>query len=256
MPVLVRTPAAAASLARGLQILELLTSEPQGLTHSEISHRLRLPKSSTTNLLRALTASGYVRQAPNRRYRLSLRLIELGNAVLRGVALRDVARPLLERLVQETGLTAHLAVLDGDEAVYVERVAPQGFIQMHTWVGRRMDTHCTSVGKALIAYLPAEELKTLFAVRGLPRHTPRTITSRRRLVDDLALVRRRGYAVDDEENNLGVRCLAAPVLSRTGEAVVAVGATGTVTQVTPERVPLLGEKLKRVARELARSLNP
>ena len=249
-----RDPVPAASLTRGLQILELLANERDGLTHSEITRCLHLPKSSTTNLLRALAAHGYVRVTAHRRYRLGLRLIELGNAVLRGVALRDVARPLLERVVEETGLTGHLAVLDGDEAVYVERVAPAGFIQMHTWVGRRMDTHCTSVGKALTAYLSAEELRSLVAARGLPRHTPKTITGLKRLVDDLALVRRRGYAVDDEENNVGVRCIAAPVVSRQGEAVAAVGLTGTVTQTTPERIPVVGEKLKRLARELARSL--
>ena len=122
----------------------------------------------------------------------------------------------MRHLMEKTNLTCHLAILDGPEAVYIEKVEPQGFIRMDTWVGRRMRVHATSVGKALVAHIPQERLEKILADSGMEKRTPKTITTVPRLLKDLEKVRAQGYAVDDEENNMGARCLGAPVFNQSG----------------------------------------
>ncbi|MCS6806830.1 MAG: IclR family transcriptional regulator, partial [Blastocatellia bacterium] len=118
--------------------------------------------------------------------------------------------------MEQTKLTTHLAILEQGEAVYVEKVEAPGLVKIDTWVGRRMDINCTGVGKALIAYLPEEQLHELIKHRGLPRHNHKTITSPDKLIQDLQKVRARGYSLDDEEDELGVRCIGAPVFNHQG----------------------------------------
>src|ERR1051325_5102936 len=161
------------AVLRGLQILELLAGEKKRWTTTEISRKLKIPKSTTSYLLHTLLARGYlVREAET--YRLGMKLLVLGGQALRGTEIREVALPILRRLTAETQTTAHLAVLEGAEAVYIERVPSPGFIQIDTWIGRRMPLHSTSVGKALVAFLPESEGEALVQSAGLPRFTART----------------------------------------------------------------------------------
>ncbi|MGH9803531.1 MAG: IclR family transcriptional regulator, partial [Candidatus Acidiferrales bacterium] len=138
--------------------------------------------------------------------------------------------------------------------VYVDKVEATGFIRMDTWVGRRMDVHCTSVGKALVAFRPEAEVEALLRKRGMARHTPRTITSSGRLLRELEEVRAHGYAVDDEENSLGVRCLAAPVFDAGGAVAAALGVTGTTAQVSRAAQARIAEQVQEAARKLSRRL--
>lgn len=240
---------------RALGILEALAAVPGGLTHSEISRRLSIPKSTATYLLRSLERRGYVRREGGRgKYHLGLKVLSLHRSALAGLEIRELAQPVLRALVERTQLTAHLAVLDHGQAVYVEKAEAAGFIRMDTWVGRRMDIHCTSVGKALVAYLPEVELEALLKKHAMLRHTPRTITSPGRLLRELREVRSRGYAVDDEENSPGVRCLAAPVFDPAGAAVAALGVTGTTAQVGGAALPRIAEQVLEAARKLSRQL--
>jgi DNA-binding IclR family transcriptional regulator len=157
----------------------------------------------------------------------------------------------MRRLMQQTGLTCHLAVLDGSEAVYIEKVEPEGFIRMDTWVGRRMRVHATSVGKAIVAHIPQDQLQAILNKGGMEKRTPKTITSVARLLKELEKVRAEGYAVDDEENNLGARCVAASIFDERGSVLASLGLSGTTQQVSPQTMPRILEALKDSARHIS-----
>ncbi len=254
MPARDKSPSTAVDRALGM--LEALAGAAGGLTNSELSRRLGVPKSSASYLLRALERRGYVRRDPESgRYRPGLKVLSLNREVLTGLGIRDAAQPILRQLVERIGLTAHLAVLDQDQAVYIEKVDAPGFIKMDTWVGRRMDLHSTSVGKALIAHRPAAEVEAVLRERGLRKRTPKTLTSLPRLLKELEKVRAQGYAVDDEENNLGARCVGAPVVGPDGEVQAAVGVSGTTGQVNRESLARIAELVQEAARKISRQLS-
>lgn len=243
------------AVERALAILEAIAQRGEGMTNSEINRKLGIPKSSASYILRALEQRGYLRREPGtRRYRLGLKVLNLGRGVTIGLDLREVALPLLRQLVERCQLTAHLAILDRGEAVYIEKVEAPGFIKMNTWVGRRLDVHSTAVGKALVAHLPPDQVEEIVRERGLRRLTPRTITARAELMRELERVRERGYAVDDEENSLGVRCVAAPVFDRRGKVIAAVGVSGTVSQIERASLPRIAELVRETARKVSQCL--
>ncbi|OFW21491.1 MAG: hypothetical protein A3H27_16840 [Acidobacteria bacterium RIFCSPLOWO2_02_FULL_59_13] len=239
---------------RGLQILELLAEQKKGWSTSDISRRLKIPKSTTSYLLHTLLARGYLRREDNGNYRLSMKMLALGSQTLHNVEARDVALPILRRLVAETHITGHLAVLEGAEAIYIERVPSPGFIQIDTWVGRRMPLHSTSSGKALLAFLPDEQAEGLLRTAGLPRSTPKTIMSFPRLKQELKKVRETGFALDNEENTVGVRCVAAPIFDRHQRVAAALSLTGPVQQITDDQLPKIAEKVREAARQMTLAL--
>jgi len=194
---------------RGLQILELLAEHRKAWSTSEIARRLKIPKSTGSYLLHTLESRGYLHREEGGHYRLSMKLLALGSQAQHGVEVREAALPALRRVVAETGITGHLAVLEGSAAIYIERVPAPGFIQMDTWIGRQMPLHSTSSGKVLLAFLPDEQVEPLLAAAALPRFTPKTIVSLPRLRQELKKIRETGFALDDEENTPGVRCIAA-----------------------------------------------
>ena len=239
---------------RGLQVLELLAGQRKGWSTSEISRRLKIPKSTASYLLHTLLARGYLHREEEGLYRLSMKLLALGSLAQHGVEVREVGLPILRRLVAETGITGHLAVLEGGEAIYIERVPAPGFIQIDTWVGRRMPLHSTSSGKVLLAFLPEEQVEPLIQSTGLPRFTPKTIVSLPRLKQELRKIRESGFALDDEENTPGVRCLAAPILDRSGRGTAALSLTGPVQQITGDQLSRIVEKVKEAARQMTRAM--
>ena len=148
------------AVERALTMLEAVAQEPEGLSNAEISRKLQIPKSSASYILRTLETQGYLNRDPDSgKYRVGLKILSLSRGALSGIDVREVALPIMRHLVEKTSLTCHLAILDGPEAVYIEKVEPPGFIRMDTWVGRRMRVHATSVGKALVAYIPQERLE-------------------------------------------------------------------------------------------------
>lgn len=160
----------------------------------------------------------------------------------------------MRALVEKIHMTVHLAVLDQGEAVYIEKVEAAGFFKVNTWVGRRMFLHSTSVGKCLLAWLPKHEVEGLVKRQGLKKRTPKTITTITGLLEDLEHTKSEGYAVDDEENSLGARCLGAPVFDVAGNVVAALGASGTLTQMDEPSMPRIAEALKETARRISRQL--
>ena len=243
------------AVERALGMLEAVAHEPEGLSNAEISRKLEIPKSSASYILRTLVKHGYLnRDANSGKYRVGLKILSLSRGALSGLDVRELALPIMRHLMEKTNLTCHLAILDGPEAVYIEKVEPQGFIRMDTWVGRRMRVHATSVGKALVAHIPQQQLEKILAERSMEKRTPKTITSLGRLLKELEKVRTLGYAVDDEENNLGARCVGAPVFNQHGGIEASVGLSGTIHQVNERTMPRIVEALKDAARHLSMQL--
>ena len=253
MPATDSSPVTA--VERALNILENIAHRRDGLTNSEISRKLAIPKSSASYILRTLERRGYLRRdAETGRYKLGLKILSLGGDAQSNLDIADVALPFMRSLVERVHLTAHLAVLDQGEAVYIEKVEAPGFFKVNTWVGRRMYLHSTSVGKALLAWLPKQEMEAIVRQQGMKKRTPKTITTVSRLLADLDIVREQGYGVDDEENSLGARCLGAPIFDATGNVTAALGVSGTLTQVDEENLPKIVEVLKETARRISRQL--
>lgn len=218
------------ALARGLAILTSFT-----LTHPEqsltaISTRLGLAKGTAVRLLTVLEEHGFVERAASERYRLGVRLFELGSIYEQTFSIEQAAHPALETLARECQQTANLGILNEGQVVHIAVVPPQRPIHFAGLLGARELIHCTGLGKALIADLPPEEIAAIVAEHGLPSRTAKTITTVEMLHDRLAVVRERGYATDDEESFLGLSCVAAPIRDATGTTVAAISVSGTTTE--------------------------
>lgn len=239
------------TISRAFELLDLIADHGASVTISELSTRSGLPLPTVHRLLKALVSLGHVRQTPARRYALGPRLIRLGEAASQ--TLGTTAKPFLSQLVDLTGETANFAIREGDLVVYVAQVPSRHAMRMFTEIGRRVLPHCTGVGKALLAQLPDAEVKEIIQRNGMPAMTPQTITTHDDLMDDLDGVRRRGWAEDNGEQEIGVRCIAAPVLG-TG-MLSAISVSGPEARLTPEVTARAGPLLLRVAGDLAAAIN-
>lgn len=239
------------SLERAFRLLELMAEAGGEVPISRLAERSGLPVSSIHRLVRTLLARGYVRQLPNRRYVLGPRLIHLGEMASR--AFGAFARPYLSRLVDVVGETANLAVLDGDRVVYVAQVPSRHSVRMFTEVGRRVHLHCTGVGKVLLAALPEDQVRAVLASTGMPALTPRTVTDPETLLAQLARVAADGYAVDDGEQEAGVRCVAVRV--RNGVPAAAVSVSGPEGRLPLDAVLGVLPQLQAAAAGIAAELS-
>ena len=240
------------SIDRALSVLECLGQSKRGFSISEIGRRLRIPKSSAHLILATLQRRGFLQKnTQTGRYHFGLQLISLSRSALENLDLREEAKPFLRSLMQETGLTVHMAVLERDEAVIIEKVEAPGWLRLPSWIGRRLDLNCTGVGKVLLAYLPDDELNQLLGAAVFARHNSRTITSKSALRRELLRVRQSGYALDDEEDEPGLRCLGAPVFDQNGKAIAATSVAGTTSQISLDRVPNLARMVTRTARAIS-----
>jgi DNA-binding IclR family transcriptional regulator len=241
-------------LVRALAVLELLANSPNGLTLAEVGRKLRIPKSSAHCILLTFLRQDYVtRSERTRRYVLGQKVFSLASHALAGQEVREAAMPHLRQLMLTTNLTVHMGVLDGTDAILVAKVDPPGVTGLATWLGRRMEVHCTGVGKALIAYLPQSELEQFVRSRTFPRHNENTIVSSRRLLQELDKVRSAGHATDDEEDEVGYRCIGVPVFQK-DHVVAAISVAGSVLQVTNENTKELLRHLTRTADLIQKSL--
>jgi DNA-binding IclR family transcriptional regulator len=242
------------ALERALMILEVLAKSKDGLTLSQITRKLGIPKSSAHSLLLTLERRGYLhRNVQTGRYMFGFKLFSLANMALKNIELREQARPFLKALMESTELTVHMAMLEDNEVVIIDKIEPPGLLKLGTWIGKRMDVHCTGVGKAYIAYLPEEEIDRLIAP-GLARYNENTITSARKLKEELARIRKLGYSLDDEEETIGLRCIGAPIFDHTGQVVASISVAGTTAQITSENLTWLAERVKQTASAISRQL--
>ena len=240
------------AIERAVAILNAFTPDEPEMGVSDLAQRLSLHKSTVHRFVVNLEAAGLLeRNRTTSRYRLGLRIFELGSQVLAQMNLWEEAPPFLEGLVRDTGETGHLAIFDGGEAIYIEKVEARRALRIPSAIGRGYPAHATSLGKALLAHQSPHIIEAVIAERGLARCASRTICDREQLLDELERVRQVGYAIDDEEYEEGLRCIGAPIVGHTGTVVAAIGIGGPVTRVTPDRVRELGQVVMEAAAGLS-----
>ena len=246
-------PSAETSLGKGLELLIVLSESDEPLRVVELAERAGRPKSTVHRLLATMVSMRMVEQTEDGRYAIGLRLFEIGSRAAARVSLRDVALAELRGLSESLGETSHLGVRDGDAVVYVEKVESSASIRMSSRVGRRNPLHCTGIGKALLAFDGDEAIAEVCA-GGLEARTDHSITDPDRLVEEMALIRSRGFSIDDEEVEAELRCVAAPVLSADGHPLAAISVAGPATRLDLDRCVAIGPDLIASARQISRGL--
>lgn len=241
------------ALVKGVGILDLIANEP-GLGFASIQQRLSLPKSSCHLLIGTLCRLGLLQMQADRSYVLGLRLFELGAQAANQRHIDRTALPHLRKLAKEVQLTCHLGVREGLEAVYLAKVECDREIKVNTWVGKRLSLNSSSLGKALLAWLPEPELEEILRHLEWPRKCPNTLADPALFKTHLAEVRARGWATDDEEDIPNIRCLAAPVINMEGDVVAALSAVGTILELDSARFTELAERVCAAAADISREL--
>jgi IclR family acetate operon transcriptional repressor len=246
------------SLGRALDLMELIAGRGRdGARLTDLARALGMSKAAVYALLQTLLARGFLSdtgEGANRRYRLGLSLARLGDLAVANTGLAEIAMPELRKLTADLGMTARLAVLEDGCAVVVGRVDAPGTIRFEAALGRRELPHCSAVGKALLSAMLPEEAQRILERGPLPKRTARTITAVPALMQELALSRQRGYAVDDGEDNDGVACIGACVFDRNGGVAGAISVTGLKPRDWGERLAERGARVRRSARAVSGQL--
>lgn len=242
-------------LDRIVAILDLLGASDRSLTLAEICQRMELRKSTAHRALMALEHSGLIERAPLNRYRLGLKLYDMGSRAVEQIDLRSRVRPFVRKLALRVTETVHLGVLHKTRVVYLDKIEP---INRRVCISSRTGTsnpvYSTSMGKAILAYLPQDEAKKIISAIDFVGFTTKTITSGSELVDALERVRRRGYAIDDEEMEIGTRCVGAPIRDSEGRPIAAISVSGSASRLAAHCVPGIAEHVMRCAKEISASL--
>lgn len=247
-------PPAVKTVEKALRVLLHLGAARRELGLGELARDVGLHPSTTHRLLSVLGRHGFAQRGTIRgRYVLGLRLAELGHQALDALELRAKARPILEGLMDATRETVHLMVLDGRTGLYVDRVESPQRVRVASSVGHRELLHCSAVGKAILAHLPAAQLAQVVG-RGLPRMTPRTITHPARLRRHLERVARRGFAIDNEEGEPGIRCVGAPVFDHRGDVVASVSVAGPAYRLPLNQLIAWGPQVREAAAAISTAL--
>jgi IclR family acetate operon transcriptional repressor len=243
------------SLTRGLSILECLARTEGGLTLTDIGHRVDLPPSTTHRLLATLEKMGYVYQAGDLGlWYVGLQAFTVGSSFLANRDFATHSHAYMRRLMEQSGETANLAILDGTEAVFIDQVQCRETMRTIVKLGSRVPLHASGVGKAIFASLPDDQIDALLKVKGLPRITENTITSPETMWASVRVIRQRGWSFDDEEHLPGTRCVAAPIYDEHEEPLGAISLAGPSTRLTDERIRQLGPVVSHFAEEITRRL--
>jgi DNA-binding IclR family transcriptional regulator len=247
------------AIERGCKILDALGTRKQSYSIQDLSSRLNLPKPTIHRILSTLRHFGFVAQDEvSKEYRLGFRLVELGYTVLDQIDLRKIAEPFLTKLANRVAETVHLVILDQGEIVYldkVEKVSDPRSLRMVSRIGMRNYAHSCAVGKVLLAPLSDDERAQIVEKKGLPQLTRNTIVNFSKLNKHLAEVRAQGYAVDDEENEEGIRCVAAPVRNDRGSVIAAISISGPTVRMGEKRIHNdLKSRVMKTALEISKKL--
>jgi len=242
------------SIERALDIIELLASEPEGLGISAIAKHTSLAKSTAYRIVSTMQRRNYISKTDKGTYRIGLGLIESVSCYINGLELQTEARPYIGQITNELGLTAHLGILDGAEVIYVEKLDYFSRIRHYTDVGIRVPAYSCSLGKCLLANYSAKDIRNIFEKVSMQKITSHTITSIDELLSDLENVRKRGWAIDDEESKYGFRCLGAPVYDYRGDIIAAISASGSISVFPKERIQSVADFITEKALLISRSL--
>jgi IclR family transcriptional regulator, KDG regulon repressor len=239
---------------KAFTILELLSAHSDGmLSLTEVARHLNVSKSTAHRYLTTMEELEVVRRNEKDCFGLGLKMIELAGSLLSQHDLRNESEPLLEQLCAQTQETAHLAIPTGNNVVYIAKVDSPLSIRMASHIGLRNPMHCTALGKAILAHYPQDKVEAIIR-EGLPSRTAYTLTSAEHLQTELERIRNEGFAIDDQENELGVRCAGAAIFDYTGKVIGAISVSGPASRISHERCLELGLVVSKAADEVSRKM--
>ncbi|MCZ7568834.1 MAG: IclR family transcriptional regulator [Ardenticatenaceae bacterium] len=240
------------SIQRALDVLFAFTVDRPELSITELSELFDLPKSTVHRLIANLEMRGLVEQnQATGRYRLGIKTFELGMRMRRQLDLIATVHPFLEDLASKTGETVMLATLSDGDVVYLDKVDSQRSVRAASVVGQRRPVHCTALGKVFLSSLPAHEVSRILGQRPLTARTSNTITEPERLFREIAIVREQGYALDNQEFEVDLCCVAAPITNETGTVIAGVGIAAPVSRVNATTLDALIQQTQATAREIS-----
>jgi DNA-binding IclR family transcriptional regulator len=248
------------SLDRAIAVLDLLGASDRPLSLADICQQMDIHKSTAHRALMVLERNALIERTPENRFRLGLKLYKLGNRAVEQIDLRTHVHPFFSRLAHDLGepATIHLSVLRRTSIVYLDKLAHSvggsPYVCKASHAGTSNPVYCTSMGKAMLAFQPLETVERVISKIQFVRYTQKTLCSREALLNALETVRHRGYAVDDEEIELGVRCVGAPIFNHSGRAIAALSVSGPVSHITVQSVASIADRILRCSRDISASL--
>jgi len=242
------------SIDRAFDILEVLVENSDGLGVTEISQKLNIHKSTVYRLLSTLQYRGYVKKDNNDKYKIGLKLFEVGSKVIDNIDLRSEVNPYLREIMRISEETVHLGILDDNQVVYIDKVESQNTIRMYSKIGRRNHASSTSLGKVLLAYSDKEVVEQVINEEGLKNLTENTITEENEFYKHLSQIKQQGYAIDDEEQEYGIRCIAGPIFDHQDNVIAAFSISGPVMRMTHKKVDSLKEVVKEYSKNISQAL--
>jgi DNA-binding IclR family transcriptional regulator len=241
------------TLEKGLRILELLVMH-QRLSVSDVAVQMNINKSASHRFLASLKALGYVDQNSDSRYHLTSRLFDLAATSLTPSNIKEIARPLLAKLSRETGETINLGHWTGDEVFYLDKIESTEMLSANLAIGTPVPAHCTAMGKAMLAYFPKAKLGQYLESVEFKQLTSNTITERQALINEMLLIRKRGFAIDDQEFALGIRCIAVAVWSSGDYPTYSLSVAGPASRMTDEKISNIEKMLLELGSSLSNRL--
>jgi IclR family acetate operon transcriptional repressor len=243
------------SLTKALALIEALGSSPRPQTAVELTRALKLTRPTVYRILKTLAQHGFItREEGQPSYRLSFKLLDLGQRVLEGTDLFDVARPVLRKLGARCHETVHLAVPEDGRMVYLDKLEGSGPFCTNSRLGKSVPMHCTALGKSILAFLPPLKARAVLMHHGTPRHTPRTIVALPAMEREFARVRRQGYAIDDVEFEEGVRCVGAPIFDHRGIPIAAISVSAPLSRMPLSRAHEVGAMVREEVAGISRAM--
>jgi IclR family pca regulon transcriptional regulator len=243
------------SLAKGLSVLQAFGEAGHPLTLSEVAKALGANSTTATRLCYTLTELGFIQKDGQRRYHLTPKILTLGHSYISGLAWQEVAQYYLERLFKEVQETVNLSILEGSEMIYLFRIRKRKYLPFDIQIGTKLPVYCTAMGKVLMALGPSERTKPILKALEFKPLTARTITSLDKFMDELERVRKKGYAINDEELSIGNRSVGAPIMGKQGYAVAAINIAVPTTEYSRSQMEkILAPQVIRTAHEISEAL--
>jgi len=240
------------TVIKAITILDILAlNADTGVSLTELCTLIAIPKSTTYRYLVTLQELGLTERKSNDHYYLGTRIIELAGAYLRKSDLRNDSQAALDELAEITAETVHLAVPSGTEVIYISKIESKHILRMFSHIGARLPMHCTALGKAILAFSDRNTLQ-LVINKAMISRTPHSIVSTQALENELAMIRSQGYAIDNEENELGIRCVGAPIFDYTGKPIGAISVSAPIDRMDEERCNFLGPLVHQAAQMVSR----
>ncbi len=239
---------------RVFDIIELLAEEEQGLGITEIGRRLDLNKTTAHRIVNGILKRGYIEKTQQGHYRLGLKFVAVSSNRLNSIELSTEARPYLMQLTNKLGQSSHLAILDGSEAVYIDKIEVTRNLRLYSQIGKRIPVYCSALGKSLLLDKKDEEILHTLKQVAYVKMTNQTLMSAEQVLEEITIGRQRGWTIDDEEHDEGIRCYGAPVYDYTGKIIASISTAGPSTLYSEDREEEITTLVKETARQISNRL--